>query len=182
MTRILVADDNQKLCEILNNVLSERGYNVEIANDGKTAVEKAHQEYFDIVLTDLRMPKLDGIEVLKNIKEISPTTTVIIVTAYGTVENAVEAMRIGAFDYVLKPFSAEEIDIKIKRAIETQRLTQNNEVLRETVQNTFGTIVGNSEKMKNVYELIERVAPTNAPVLIQGATGTGKELVARENS
>ena len=180
MSRILVADDNEQLCNVLQRTLTKRGYQVEVAFDGVEAVDKIEGSFFDLLLTDLKMPKLDGMKVLKKAKEISPATVVIVVTAYGTVENAVEALREGAFDYVLKPFDSDELELKIKRALEQQRLSLENVLLKESVQTRFGPIIGSSSIMKEVYHLIVKVSPTNAPVLILGKSGTGKELAARE--
>lgn len=180
MSRILVADDNEQLCNALQRTLTKSGYQAEVAFDGVEAVDKIEGSFFDLLLTDLKMPKLDGMKVLKKAKEISPATVVIVVTAYGTVENAVEALREGAFDYVLKPFDSDELELKIKRALEQQRLSLENVLLKESVQTRFGPIIGSSSIMKEVYHLIDKVSPTNAPVLILGKSGTGKELAARE--
>jgi len=180
MSKILIADDNKELCTILYRSLKKRGYLVEVAEDGEQAVNKVNEDFFDVLVTDLRIPKVDGMEILRKTKDVSPATMVIVITAFGTVENAVEAMKEGAFDYILKPFSSDEIEIKIKHALERQRLGMENEFLRESIQTRFGPIIGSSESMKTVYKLVDKVAPTTAPVLILGRSGTGKELVARE--
>ena len=180
MSTILIAEDNEDLRTILSKALVKRGYTVEEAEDGEVAVRKLQKNFYNIVITDLQMPNLDGMGVLKAVKEISPVTMTIVVTAFGTVESAVEAMNAGAFDYILKPFSPDEIDIKINKALERQRLGIENSLLKEQVQTRFGTMIGSSDKMKKIYSLVDKVSPTTAPVLITGPSGTGKELVARE--
>jgi DNA-binding NtrC family response regulator len=180
MGKILVADDNRELCDALNRALESGGHLVDCVFDGAAAIEKFKAEIYDLLLTDLRIPEKDGMEILKAAKEVAPATAVIMMTAYGTIENAVEAMRLGAADYIIKPFSLDEIEIRARRVMEGQRLSIENEFLKETLSEKFGPMIGSCEKMQNVYSLIAKVAPTSAPVLITGQSGTGKELVARE--
>lgn len=178
MSKILIADDSKELRDALSKLLIKQGHQVETAADGITAVEKVEQNFYDLLLTDVRMPKLDGLEVLKKTKSVSPETIVVVITAFGTVNNAVEAMRRGAFDYALKPFSQKEIEIKVKKALDSRVVGA--EDVKEGFAAKFDRIIGNCEDMQEVYRLIKKVAPTAAPVLVMGETGTGKELVARK--
>ncbi|MFA4874534.1 MAG: sigma-54 dependent transcriptional regulator [bacterium] len=180
MSKILVADDNKEMCEIIRHFLTSKGYGVDIAADGHLAIDKVRRESFDVLLTDLRMPEMDGMEVLRKVREISPSTMVIVITAFGTIENAVEAMRQGAFDYVLKPFSSEEIDLKIKRALERRNLLEERRMTKESAAKKSGSLIYESPAMKVVLRDIEAAAQLSKPVLIVGSSGTGKSLVARE--
>ncbi|MFA4873915.1 MAG: sigma-54 dependent transcriptional regulator [bacterium] len=180
MSNILVADDNMELCNALKSTLEKVGHCVELAYDGNEAIKRLMSKSFDLLLADLRIPEKDGMEILKASREHSQTTVIIMMTAYGTIENAVEAMRLGASDYVIKPFSLDEIEIKVRRVIEGQRMNLENEFLKEKLSERFGPIIGSCEKMQQIYSLIAKVASTSAPVLITGQSGTGKELVARE--
>lgn len=180
MARILIADDNDDLREGIAKILKRGGHVVGGASNGADAVRMVRDQHYDIVLTDIRMPGCDGMEVLREVKNASPLTDVIIITAYGTVEQAVEAMRLGAFDYLLKPFSANEVDVKIERVLESQRLRRRSLELEENLQSRFGSLVGHSAAMRSVHEHIARAVERESPVLIEGQSGTGKELVARE--
>lgn len=180
MKRILLADDNREMCDVLMQALSKQGYGVSVALDGESAVEKLRAESFDILLCDLRMPKVDGIGVLKHCRDISPNTAIIIITAFGTIENAVEAMRLGACDYVLKPFSSDEIEIKIRRALEHRRVDDERQLLRRAAEQEAGELVAKSGKMQDVLRNVDAAAQTLRSVLILGKSGTGKNLVARE--
>ncbi len=160
-------------------VFSEKRYAVTECQDGEEALKKIDEEFFDVVLTDLKMPKKDGLDVLKAAKEKSPDTAVIVMSAFGTVETAVEAMRLGAFDYVLKPFSLNEIEIKVEKALQTKNLVNENMYLKESLGN-FGSMIGTEESIQKVFRIIEKVAPQTTSVLILGESGTGKEVVARE--
>ena len=180
MSNILIADDNVELCNALKSTLEKSGNHVEVAYDGGVAVEKLKKDAYDLLLTDLRIPVKDGMQIMKAVREFAPSTVIIMMTAYGTIENAVEAMKIGAADYVIKPFSLDEIELKVERVLEGQRMSIENEMLKQTLAEKFGPIIGNCDRMQNVYSLIAKVAPTSAPVLITGQSGTGKELVARE--
>jgi DNA-binding NtrC family response regulator len=178
---ILVADDEAVQRDMLAGFLRKRGFEVSTVPSGAEAVAASGQQVFDVAFVDLKMPGMDGIETLRRMREGSPETAVVIMTAYGSVESAVEAMQLGAFHYVTKPINLDEIRLLIERAIEKQMLVAENEYLREQLEERFGfdQIVGESAAMQQVLSTVARVADSNATVLIQGESGTGKELVAR---
>jgi len=180
MTKLLIVDDNTELCDALANALIKRNYTVDKAINGIHALKQIESNFYNLILTDIRMPEMDGIHLLKSIKTISPASIVIIMTAYGTVANAVEAMHIGAFDYVLKPFSPKEIEIKLQHALEKQKLLFENKLLKESIQTHYGQLIGSSHSMRHIYTLIDNATQSSDTVLITGESGTGKELVARE--
>lgn len=180
MIRMLIVEDKEAMRQSLARLFSEKGHEVVEAASGAEALERFNEMETDLVITDLQMGEVDGLQVLREIKKRAPQTPVLMVTAFGSVEGAVEAMRQGAFDYLLKPFSLTEIEAKVEKALEQRRLLTENRYLRETLSHTVGRMIGRSERMQQVYRLIEKVAPNTAPVLILGETGTGKELVARE--
>jgi len=179
--RILIIDDDESIRKVLGFILEEAGYLVETAPSGKEGVRTAREEDFDLVLTDIKMPDLDGITVLKEIKRIRPRLPVIILTAFGTVETAVEAMKQGALDYLTKPISRDELTLTVAKALKMHRLEQENAELKSSIREKyrFDNIVGLSPAMTKVFELVAKVAPTDASVLITGESGTGKELIAR---
>ena len=186
--RILIVDDEPLMRDFLVETLERKKYIVESVGSGSQAIEKIRDDYFDLVITDIRMPEVSGMEVLESVKKYSSETEVIMITAFGTIENAVEAMKLGAYHYIIKPFSADEIEIIVGRATERQRLVDENRTLRNDRNQlltqlkknyTFSSIVGSCEVMLKVYETIEQIAPSKATILIYGASGTGKELVAR---
>jgi two-component system response regulator HydG len=181
MGRILVVDDQRNMRATLALMLRAAGYDVDEASDGANGVELGSKGAYDIILTDLRMGTLDGLTVLRAVRESSPNTEVIIMTAFGTIESAVEAMRLGAFDYIQKPFSEEELLTKVQRALERRRLAGHVELLTNEFKDRyrFENIVGRSQAIREVLGRIVRIAPTDATVLIQGESGTGKELVAK---
>jgi len=179
--RVLVVDDEENLRHYLQMVLGEGGYHVEIAQDGKEALEKMRHHSWDIILCDIRMPHMDGMAFLKEVKAKGLEGTVIMMSAYGTIDTAVEAMKIGAYDYISKPFNADEIILTLKKAEERERLREENIRLKQEAQRDYGLehIVAQSAAMKNIFELIKKVARYKSSVLITGESGTGKELVAR---
>ena len=160
--------------------MTEAGHEVQEASNGNAAIEKLHDSYFDVVLSDLRMGGSDGMDVLRTTRALHPTTAVILMTAFGSVNTAVEAMKIGAFDYVQKPFEIEEMEVKIEKALEVKRLKHELEYLRGTQQDIyeFDRIVGSSPALQSVLDIVKKVAKSNTTVLIRGETGTGKELIA----
>lgn len=180
MKRVLIVDDSKEFCQILSSMLDSKGIDSEDVNSGEDALEKIKNHIYDLLLVDLKMPGMSGIELLKKVRDISPSTLVIIMTAYGTIENAVDAMKNGAFDYILKPFSGDEVGIKINNAMEHKRLLAKNQELEDVVKTRYGTLIGSSEGMSQVYKLIDKVAPTDSALLITGMSGTGKTHVARE--
>lgn len=180
MNKILIVDDERDIRRALEFVLSGEGYSVETASNGIEAVEKLKDGAFDLVITDIRMNGLDGFGVLEKSRKMSPATPVIMMTAFGSVESAVEAMKRGAADYIVKPFIHDEIKLTIGRILEHSKLSFENMRLRRQLSQQFGCkeIVGLSESISRIFETIEKVAPTTANVLITGESGTGKGLVA----
>lgn len=178
MRKILIADDEANMRWVLERALSKAGYEVETAEDGQLALERALAERPDLVLLDLKMPKLDGLSVLRRLKEHYPDLLIIMMTAHGSAATAIEAMKAGAHDYLMKPFDMEELLITVSKAFEVERLREQVDYLKGEVESNGWQIVVNSEAMQKVRHLVERVALTPATVLIQGESGTGKELVA----
>ena len=178
---ILVVDDEAVIREGMRRILEDEGYRVETSAGGRAAIEKIQDQDFDVVITDLKMPGMDGIEVLKTIKILQPDVPVIIITGYSTVDTAVEAMKNGAFDYIAKPFTPEQISDKAQKAISQKAVSLNNINLKKDLHkyHGFDNFVGESMEMQKVYRRIMQVAPTDSTVLITGESGTGKELVAR---
>ena len=181
METILIVDDEKNYPPILSAVLEEEGYETLTANNGLAALEIIKNSDIDLVLTDMKMPLIDGIELLERIKLTDPDLPVIMMTAHGTVEKAVEAMQKGAYNYILKPFDNERLVIYVKKAAAMYSVIKENRRLRDVVESqyNFGNIIGKSKAMQNVFETIRKVSPASATVLIEGESGTGKELVAK---
>jgi two-component system response regulator HydG len=179
--RILVVDDNPKMVRLLVDQLSDVGYSVETAKGGAAAIEKVRAEPVDVVLTDLRMEGVDGFDVLRAVRALDAGLPVLIMTAFGAVETAVEAIKEGAFHYLTKPFKLDEILVYLERALAERRLRDENRALRKVVEerSRLGDLVGRSDVMRRLYDAVERAAPSQAAVLIRGESGVGKELVAR---
>jgi len=180
---ILVVDDEVNMRQLLKRVLGERGFQVDLLADGRRAIEKIakNPDYYHVIMLDIRLPGKNGIEVLRKIREVNSDTAVIMMTAYESLETAIEAIREGAYDYLVKPISIDEILISVHRALERKLLQQENVYLQSQVENQycFDNIIGKSDKMQEVYRLIKNVLSSPAPVLLEGESGTGKELVAR---
>lgn len=177
----MVVDDQRNMRTTLSMLLRGAGYEVEEAADGKQGSEMGAAEGYDIVITDLRLGTPDGLAVLKATKEAQPRSEVIVMTAYGTIESAVEAMRLGAFDYLQKPFSEQELLLKVEKALESRKLRGQVEAFAQEFRERYGfeNIVGRSEAIRNLLSRVVRIAPTDVTVLITGESGTGKELIAR---
>lgn len=176
---ILIVDDEAKMRRILEIMLQQMDFNVYQAGDGLDALKNIKEQQIDLVITDLQMPHLDGLGLLKQLRADDNNIPVIMVTAHGTVETAVAAMQYGASDYILRPFELEAVEAAVQRALKLAQVEQENHYLRAEMDEGWGEFIGNSTAMQQVYTLIQQVAPTKTSVLIQGETGTGKELVAR---
>jgi DNA-binding NtrC family response regulator len=181
MDTILVVEDKESMAEMLRETLESEGYRVVSARDGSEGITYLKEGKIDLVLTDLKLPKKNGIDILKASKEANHLVPVLIMTAYGSVEAAVAAMKEGAFDFITKPFDTDHLVMLIKRALETQRLLTENILLKEEVASKFGLprIIGKSETIVHVAQIAQKVAPTRTTVLLLGESGTGKELFAR---
>ncbi len=181
--RILVVDDEPLIRESLYEIFRMEGYRVQMAEGGREALQLMKKSEFDIVVTDCKLQKMSGIDLLEMIKKDSPGTEVIMITGYGSIETAVEAMKKGARDYITKPINDNEIKIIIEKTIESKKIIEENIELREILArerpSSFGAMIGGSEKMQGVYHIIDSVASTNATILIAGESGTGKGLIAK---
>jgi len=176
-----VVDDERSMREFLEIMLIKEGYTVQTAANGREALDRAEKEPFDLAILDIRMGKMDGIKTLGHLKEISPETVVLMITAYASTDTAIQAMKQGAYDYITKPFKIEEIKMTIQKALETKSLQAENTLLRQVVEDRYrlGNIIGNSPKIRKLFELLRKVSPTKTNILISGESGTGKELVAK---
>lgn len=180
-SRILVVDDEESIREFLDIMLRKEGYEVTLAEDGARAIDLLKKKTFDLVISDLQMPQVTGMELLKHVRDNFPDLLFMMITAFGTTETAVDAMKMGAYDYITKPFKIDEVRIVIGNALKSKNLEVENRVLKKELgkENSFQNIIGNSESMHRIFDLVRRVsqAPTN--VLITGESGTGKEVVAK---
>jgi two-component system, NtrC family, response regulator PilR len=179
--RILVVDDERSMRELLMIVLRREGHQVYLAEDGASAVATMERQAIDVLISDIKMPGMSGVDVLREAKRIDPDVVGIMITAYASTESAVEALRLGAYDYLTKPFDVEELKAKVNNALERRTLRQENVLLKRALRtgSSFSNIIGRSKAMHDVFDLIETVAPTNSTILVTGESGTGKELVAR---
>lgn len=181
MPRILIIDDDEIVRDVLKTYLSSAGFEVVLASNGREGLDIAKQENLDLIITDLMMPQIGGIEVLKELSVTNNPAPVIVITAYGTVQNAVEAMKLGAIDYITKPFNLEEFGIVVNRAIGISKLQKENILLKKQLKKKyrFEGLIGDSAEMQKVFEMIEKIADTESTVLITGESGTGKEMIAK---
>src|SRR5881392_4192123 len=180
-TRVLVVDDERSMRELLAIMLRQAGHDVTVADGGTAAIEALNSDAFDLVITDLRMREIDGLAVLRAAKEHSPQTVVLVITAFASTETAVEAMKLGAYDYLTKPFKLDEIKLTIANALERKRLQDENQALKRQLRRErgFGNFIGKSRQMLDIFDTIRKAADGVSNVLVTGESGTGKELVAR---
>jgi DNA-binding NtrC family response regulator len=181
MARILIIDDDPAMVSVISDICQERGHQTVAYASGIKALENLATHSPQLVISDLRMDKVGGLDILRECREVLPQTPVILITAYKTVETAIEAMKLGAYDYITKPFKVDELQLTIQRALDNQTLVRENRNLRQIVKEKyrFENIIGTSGRMQEIYNLIAKVADTDSTILIQGESGTGKELVAR---
>ncbi|MCM3881267.1 MAG: sigma-54 dependent transcriptional regulator [Vicinamibacterales bacterium] len=179
--RLLVVDDERSMRELLSIVLRREGYDVTLAENGRAAIDRLERARFDLLISDIKMPDMSGVDVLRAAKRIDQDILCVMITAFASADTAIEAMRLGAHDYLSKPFDVDELKIKVRNALEQRQLRQENVLLKRALGTThqFGNIVGRSEKMLSVFKLIEQIARTDSTVLVTGESGTGKEWVAR---
>ncbi len=181
MEKLLIIDDEKSLVELLGLVFKKEGYAVRTSLSAVKGLEMFEKEPADLVITDMKMPQVSGMEVLKRVKDAAPDVPVIMITAYGSVDQAVEALKAGALDYVVKPFDVDELKIIVARGLEKRRLTEENILLKKdlTERYSFEHMIGKSRSMQEIYGLIEKIATTDSTVLVSGESGTGKEMAAR---
>ena len=179
--RLLVVDDERSMRELLSIVLRREGYDVSLAENGRMAIDRLERGRFDLLISDIKMPDMSGVDVLRAAKRIDPDIVGIMITAFAAADTAIEAMRLGAHDYLSKPFDVDELKIKVRNALEQRQLRQENVLLKRALgtSHQFANIVGRSEKMLAIFKLIEQIARTESTVLVTGESGTGKEWVAR---
>ncbi|WP_413294375.1 sigma-54-dependent transcriptional regulator [Bdellovibrio sp. HCB185ZH] len=179
--RILVVDDEESIREFLEIMLKKEGYEITLAEDGQKAKDLLTKKSFDMIISDLQMPHVTGIELLKHVKESYPDTVFMLITAFGTTETAVEAMKMGAYDYLTKPFKIDEVRLNIQNALRSRNLEVENRTLKKelTKEYSFQSMVGNSPAMHAIFDMVKRVSQTPTNVLITGESGTGKEVVAK---
>jgi len=179
MRRVLIADDEESIRHVLTELLDERGYEVRAVSDGEEAMRELSSRDYDALVTDVRMPKIDGLELVRAAQTASPETTIIVMSAYGSHDLAIEAMKAGAYDYLGKPFRPDEVLLVLRKAEERERLRRENVRLRQEMSRRAPPLVADGPKMKEVMRVVQKVAPAPTTVLIEGESGTGKELVAR---
>ncbi|MGC9353442.1 MAG: sigma-54-dependent transcriptional regulator, partial [Mariniphaga sp.] len=178
MSKILVIDDERSIRNTLKDILEYEKYEVDLAEDGKKGLEMVKQTGYDIILCDIKMPGMDGIEVLEQLNVMAPDSPVVMISGHGNIDTAVESIKKGAYDFIEKPLDLNRLLITIRNAMDKSTLVNETKILKKKVSKKY-EIIGNSPAIKKVIEMADRVAPTDARVLITGANGTGKELVAR---
>ena len=179
--RILVIDDEENMRHMLALLLEKEGYQVDSAADGKQGLDLASESFYDLILCDLKMPVMDGMAFLENFQDMQLESTIIVMSAYGTLDTAIEAMKRGAYDYVSKPFKPDEIMLTLRKAEERERLRRENRLLQQSVRErySFAQMIGRSPPMQEIFATIEKVADYKTSILVTGESGTGKELIAR---
>lgn len=179
--KILLIDDSPEILAHLSEYLRNEGFDLETSDNGEQGISMMERKFYDVILTDLKMPHIDGMEVLKYVTKHSQDSVCILLTGYGTIKNAVEAVKLGAFDYLTKPVKMEEILITLRRAFEFRDLKRENLNLKNQLKKKykFENIIGDSERMRRIFETVEKVADTDSTILILGESGTGKELIAK---
>ena len=181
MEKILIVDDEKSLLDLLSRVFTKEGYRVETTTSAARAIEIIEKEDLDVLIADIRLPEMSGMEILKRCREIRPDVPVIMITAYGNMKQAIEALKMGALDYIIKPFDIEELKITVAKGMEKRRLEQENLLLKREMRErySFENMIGKSRAMQEIFALIEKIAGTDSTVLITGESGTGKEMAAR---
>ncbi|MCD4795915.1 MAG: sigma-54 dependent transcriptional regulator [Candidatus Cloacimonetes bacterium] len=180
MEKILIVDDNKNMQLILKNILSDEGYYITIVGTGKDAIKEVQKEIPDLVLLDIRLPEINGMEVLENIKKIDTDLLVIMITAYGDIKTAVKTVKLGAYDYITKPFINDDLILTVRKALKTKNLSKEVECLRKKLEEKIEIeqVMGNSDRINKVLKQVDLIAPTDMSVIIQGKSGTGKEVIA----
>ncbi len=181
MSKILIVDDEQSMRDFLAIMLKKEGYEVATVEDGNEAIKATEEDIYDLIITDIKMPGRTGLDVLRHVKQVSPSTLVIVITAFSSTEDAVLAMKQGALDYITKPFEIEKIKFVIKNALERKKLHEEHKYYKQQYEHKFdvSNIVGKSKVIRNIFDIIQRVSSSKSTVLITGESGTGKELIAR---
>lgn len=181
MEKILIVDDEKSLLDLLSRVFVKEGYRVETTTSAARAIEIIEKEDLDLLIADIRLPEMSGMDILKRCREIRPDVPVIMITAYGNMKQAIEALKMGALDYIIKPFDIEELKITVAKGLEKRRLEQENILLKREIRErySFENMIGKSRQMQEIFALIEKIAGTDSTVLITGESGTGKEMAAR---
>jgi len=181
MDRILLIDDEKAILDLLSVIFKKMGYQVETSLSAARALKLFEKEDFDLIISDIKMPEISGMQILKSVKKTNPDVPFIIITAYGTIKQAVEALKAGAMDYIVKPFDVEELKIIVEKGLEQVHLRKENVFLKKELKEkySFENMIGKSKKIKEVFDLIEKIAGTDSTVIISGESGTGKEMVAR---
>jgi DNA-binding NtrC family response regulator len=179
--KILVVDDEESMCKFMEIMLKKEGYSVSTSRDGHTALEQVKKESFDLVIADLMMPEMSGLELLSRVKSVNPKTDLIVMTAFASVDSAIEALKKGAFDYITKPFKVDEIKIAVRKSLEQKKMAHENFQLKKELKTKFDfdCFIGNSPEIVKLKKMAEKIAKSDSTVLIQGESGTGKELIAR---
>ena len=179
--KILIVDDERTLCETLSEILKEDGYETDLAFDGDEAISKIEPNKFDLIFCDLRMPRVDGLKVLEKVKGIAPETYFIVMTAYNSMETTIEALKLGAYDYVVKPLIFDDVLLKLKRLLAFKNLSVEDRVTKGMITEQFvlDNLLGQGREMKAIYSLVQKVAPTGETILLTGETGVGKEKLAK---